>query len=76
MNNITCELKKLDEYRGVECAKKIHQLYLKYPDYTTIIDKYIENRVYTVIASADKIIDSANFQIEDETLKELPHLFV
>ena len=56
MKDLIVELKKLDSYSGVECAEKILKLYKEFPNNENQIDKYIEDRVYVVAASADEAI--------------------
>jgi len=56
MKDLACELKKMDSYSGVECANLILELMDEFPNDRKQIDEYIENRVYAVAASADKVI--------------------
>ena len=56
MKDLASELKKMDVYSGVDCAKQFHDHYEEFPNDTRQIDKYIENHVYTVVASADEVI--------------------
>jgi len=56
MKDLMSELKRLDSYCGVECAEKVLELYKEFPNNEKQIDKYIENRVYAIAASADETI--------------------
>ena len=56
MKNLADELKKMDAYSGEEYAQRMIELMDEFPNDTKQIDEYIENRVYAVAASADKVI--------------------
>ena len=56
MKNLADELKKMDAYSGDEYAQRMIELMDEFPNDTKQIDEYIENRVYAVAASADKVI--------------------
>ena len=73
MKDLLCELKKLDTYSGIDCAKQIHILYKEYPSDRKQIDKYIENRIDATIASTDKTIAmamNAKRQLEEKYSEE------
>ena len=73
MKDLLCELKKMDMFSGIDCAKRIHELYKEFPNDRRQIDKYIENRVNATIASADKTIAMAmktKRQLEEEYAEE------
>jgi len=56
MKELSNELEKLSAYSGVECAKKIIELYDEFPNDEKQIDEYIEKSAYEVAASADEAI--------------------
>ena len=56
MKSLANELKKMDTYVGIEYAQRMIELYKEFPNEESIIDKYIENRVYAVAVSADEAI--------------------
>jgi len=56
MKDLSCKLKKMDAYSGIDCAMQIHELYKEFPNDRQQIDEYIKNRVYAVAASADETI--------------------
>ena len=56
MKDLSCELKKMDAYSGIEYAQQIIELYKEFPNNEKQIDEYIENRVNAVVASADEAI--------------------
>jgi len=57
MKDLSCELKKLDSYSGVEYAQRINELIKEFPNHRGQIDKYVEKRVLEVAASADEVIN-------------------
>ena len=56
MKDISYELKKLDAYHGTEYAQRIIELFNEFPNDSSQIDNYVENRVYAIAVSADKAI--------------------
>ena len=59
MKDLSDELEKLSAYSGVECAKKILELYDEFPNHEKQIDEYMERRFEAVVASADETIAMA-----------------
>ena len=57
MKDLSFELRKLDSYSGIEYAQRIIELYKEFSNNEKQIDKYIENRVNAIAASADKTIE-------------------
>ena len=56
MKELSCELKKMDSYSGIEYGQRIIELCKEFPNDRLQIDEYIENRVYAIAASADEVI--------------------
>jgi hypothetical protein len=56
MKDLSCRLKEMDSYSGIEYGQRIVELMDKFPNDRKQIDEYIENRVYAVAASADEVI--------------------
>ena len=56
MKELTSELQKLEAYSGVECGKRVLELYQEFPNDEKTIDEYIEKRVHATVASADAVI--------------------
>ena len=56
MKSLEDKLKKMDSYSGVEYAQQMIDLYKEFPNNIKEIDEYVENRVYSVAASADEVI--------------------
>jgi hypothetical protein len=56
MKNLLCELEKMNLYSGKEYAQRLVELYKEFANDEKQIDRYIENRVRTLAASADETI--------------------
>jgi hypothetical protein len=56
MKDLSCRLKEMDSYSGIEYGQRMVELMDEFPNDIKQIDEYIENRVYAVAASADEAI--------------------